>query len=226
MANAFRAAIVRISTRRIVRRTLFTLALAALALSLDANSARGQVIVEVQEDWELVIADPDANSAGPQITCVISPYTHVTGLYAALELNQQTHPHYIPGGVQLHTWDGECILESENFPSDAVLSTQGETIQWTQRMAIVHGQIVFDTDSGVSETWGNFGANGHLWISRESPVENLNSYSPDVSVENSGIGYAANRVERLVLKQVRYYTASGLHSTDTTERVVHELTTE
>jgi hypothetical protein len=226
MANAFRAAIQRMSTHRIVRRTLLTLALAAPVLPLGASPAHGQVIVEVQEDWELVIADPDSNSAGPQITCVISPYAHVNSLYAALELNQQTHPQYVPGGVQLHTWDGECILESENFPSEAVLNTQGETIQWTQRMAIVGGQIVFDTDSGVSETWGNFGANGHLWIDRQSPVLNLNSYSPDVSVENSGIGYAANRVERLVLKEVRYYTALGLHFTDTTERVVHELTTE
>jgi hypothetical protein len=226
MANAFRAAVDLTSTSRILRPTHLTLALAALVIWAGASSARGQDIVEVQEDWELVIADPDANSAGPQITCAISPFGHVSSLYAALELNQQTHPHYIPGGVQLHTWDGECILQSKNFPTDAVLSTQGETIQWTQRMAIVGGQIVFDTDSGVSETWGNFGANGHLWISRESPVVNLNSYSPEVSVENSGIGYAANRVERLVLKQVRYYTVLGLHWTDTTERVVHELTTE
>src|SRR5688500_7769802 len=168
MSNLLCAAINAISACRIVRRAFPTCVFAAVAMSLGVNLATGQTIVEVQEDWELVIADPDSNSAGPQVTCVISPFAHVNSLYAALELNQQTHPQYIPGGVQLHTWDGECILQSENFPSEAVLSTQGETIQWTQRMAIVGDEIVFDTDDGVSETWGNFGANGHLWIERES----------------------------------------------------------
>jgi hypothetical protein len=42
-------------------------------------------------------------------------------------------------------------------------------------------------------------------------------------VANSGIGFGAQRVQRLVLKAVRYYDGWGnLLNTDTTQRVVHE----
>lgn len=214
----------RVRTRRLsLRRPAFTLVFSALLMPLGGATASGQVIVEVQEDWELVVAEPDANSSGPQVTCVISPDGNLNGLHAALELNQQTYPHYTPGGVQLHAWGGEYVLESKSFPSDAVLNATGETIRWTHRMAIVNSQLVFDIDDGESTAWGNFGANGYLWIDRNTSLSNLNGYSPQVSVANSGVGYAANRVERLVLKEVRYYTALGLHARDTTQRVVHEL---
>jgi hypothetical protein len=207
----------------ILRRTAFTAVFSALLMPLGMTTATGQVIIEVQEDWELVIADPDSNSSGPQVTCIISPYSHVESLHAALELNQQTYPHYTPGGVQLHTWNGDFLVNSMRFPSDEVLSSPDETITWTQRMAINGSQVIFDVDNAVSTTWGNFGSNGHLWISTGTSLANLNDYSPDVSVEHSGVGYAANRVQRLVLKEVRRYTAQGLHSRDTTARVVHEL---
>jgi hypothetical protein len=50
---------------------------------------------------------------------------------------------------------------------------------------------------------------------------NLDTYSPDVSVANSGIGFAANRVQSLKLKQVRVTTSSGTVYIDTTQRVAH-----
>ena len=37
------------------------------------------------------------------------------------------------------------------------------------------------------------------------------------------MSYGANRVNRFVRTEVRYYTADGLHHTDSTERVVHML---
>jgi hypothetical protein len=150
----------------------------------------------------------------------------VSGLHAALELNQQTWPHYSPGGVQLHAWNGEYLVQSERYPTDEVLNTSGETITWTMRMALVGLDVIFDVDNAVSSTWGNFGANGELWIQRRSPTDNLVHYSPDTSVQNSCVGYAGNRVQRLVLKEVRYYVSNSggltLFATDTTDRVVHE----
>ena len=58
-------------------------------------------------------------------------------------------------------------------------------------------------------------------ISQTTSLSSLNAYRPEVSVANSGVGFAANRVERLVLKEVRYYSAQGLLSRDTSERVVY-----
>jgi hypothetical protein len=52
-------------------------------------------------------------------------------------------------------------------------------------------------------------------------VVNLNGYSPEVSVESSGVGYASYRVQTLVLKEVRYYLADGQILVDGTPRSVH-----
>ena len=204
----------------------FTAVFSALLMPLGMTTASGQAIVEVQEDWELVIGTPDLNTAAPQVTCIISPGADLMDLHAALELNQQTWPHYTPGGVQLHAWDGEYLLESERYPSDAVLGTAGETITWTMRMAMDGTDVIFDVDDAVSSTWGNFGANGELWIRRTAPSENLNHYSPEVSVQNSAIGYAGNRVQSLTLKEVRYWRRNSDGTiatfTDSTPRVVHQ----
>jgi hypothetical protein len=205
----------------------FTAVFSALLMPLGMTTASGQVVVEVQEDWEVVIGAPDLNTAAPQITCIISPNPDVNGLHAALELNQQTWPHYTPGGVQLHTWDGEYLMDSQRYPTDEVLNTSGETITWTMRMAMDGQDVIFDVDNAVSSTWGNFGANGELWIQTRAPSENLNHYNPDVSVQNSCVGYAGNRVQSLTLKEVRYYVKDALgvltvHATDPTDRVVHQ----
>ena len=56
----------------------------------------------------------------------------------------------------------------------------------------------------------------------ETDHADLSGYCPCVSTEKSGVGYASNRVTKLVLKEVRYYTEQGLLHTDSTERVVHQ----
>ncbi len=204
----------------------FAAVFSALLMPMGMTTASGQVIVEVQEDWELVVGTPDFNSAGPQVTCVISPSLDITGLHAALELNQQTWPHYTPGGVQLHAWDGEYLVQSERYPTDEVLNNSGETITWTMRMALDGQDVIFDVDNAVSSTWGNFGSSGYLWIRRRSPTDNLVHYSPDTSVQHSGVGYASNRVQSLTLKEVRYYVSNSgaltLFSKDETDRVVYQ----
>jgi hypothetical protein len=54
-------------------------------------------------------------------------------------------------------------------------------------------------------------------------VNSINSYSPEVSVANSGVAFAANRVKSLRLVQVRATLSNGTTVTDTTVRTVHEL---
>jgi hypothetical protein len=51
-------------------------------------------------------------------------------------------------------------------------------------------------------------------------LTDLNGYSPDVSVEASGVGYAAYRVQTLVLKRVRWYLEDGTILVDESERTV------
>ncbi|MDZ4782251.1 MAG: hypothetical protein SGJ19_18550 [Planctomycetia bacterium] len=67
-------------------------------------------------------------------------------------------------------------------------------------------------------------ANGNLTLSIPWSLNSLAGYSPETSVEQWGVGYASNRVGRLVLKEVRHFNAANeLVFQDTTQRVVHTL---
>jgi hypothetical protein len=54
-------------------------------------------------------------------------------------------------------------------------------------------------------------------------VTHINSYSPTVSVANSGPAYAGNRVHSLKLLRVRTKLAGDIWVTDETVRVAHQL---
>jgi hypothetical protein len=202
------------------------LGLSALALVLGGASvlwaqAPSPVVVRIEEDWEMVVASPDPDCAGPQITCVMSPTGNLAGAYAAFELNQRSLPSFQPGGLQLQLWSGDRPIFQTQGPSAAVMSTAGETVRWTQVMRMVDGAVVFEVVNGSSATWGAFGGQGYLKLFVPAGLGNLNAYTPEVSVQQSGIGYAGNRVQSLVLKRVRYQLSTGEVLEDGTPRVVH-----
>jgi len=178
-------------------------------------------VVRVEEDWELVVATPDPNSDGPQVTVAMSPIGHVRSVHAALELNHRTLPGFVPGGLQLQLWENESALDSNPFPNTAVMAHPGETVRWTQSMELVEGKLWFEITDGSSTTWGSFGGQGYLKSDVDTQLENLNGYNPAVSVNNSGIGYASNRVQSLTLKRVRITTSDGETLEDDTVRPVY-----
>jgi hypothetical protein len=180
-------------------------------------------VVRVEEDWELVVATPDPGSVGPQVTCILSPVAHVDAIFVAVEVNHQSSPSFVPGGVQLQVWSGESLLNTRKFPNSAVMSTTGETVRWTTSMQMDGDNVNFAVVNGTSSTWGNFGGQGYLTATVDAGVSNLNGYSTDVSVANSGPGYAGNRVQSLVLKRVRRHLSNGQVQLDDTPRVVHQL---
>ncbi len=197
--------------------------LAALAAACGCGVAAGQSpysVVAVEEDWQLVVGEPDPDSDAPQIICVISPHADGDGLHAAFELNQRSVPGPAAGGMQLHVWDGELATNHVNGPSGNVLSQSSEAITWTLRMRLESDQIQFEVVNGDSSTWGRFGGNGQLSLSAPTELKSLDGYRVATSVENSGAGYAANRVQSLVLKAVRYRLASGQVLADQNARVI------
>ena len=196
--------------------TLLLLAWAAVAWAQSEGT-----VVRVEEDWELVIGTPDADSVAPQVTCVISPSGDVASCHAALELNQQSLPSFVAGGVQLQVWEGEVPLSYRPFSNGAVLQQPGETIRWTQTMELADGNLTFEVINGTSTTWGGFGGQGYLKASVATELNSLNGYDPAVSAKNSGAGHAANRVQSLVLRRVRVYTSSGEQMEDATARTAH-----
>jgi len=179
-------------------------------------------IVRVEQDWELQVGTPSPQTDAPQIVCVISPTENVEGLHAAFELNQQTLPSYVRGGLQLQVWNGETSLAERKFPNNNVLALTDETITWTMRMNLAGTSLTFEVVNGQSRTWGAFGGQGYLQASVQSTtLTDLNGYNPQVSVDNSGAGFAGNLVKSLTLKESRLYTATGETLVDSTPRNVY-----
>lgn len=180
-------------------------------------------VVRIEEDWEMVVGVPSANNDAPQVTCLISPLGNADSFRATFVVNHHDVPNFAAGGLQMNVWNGEELLVSKSHPEQSVLNNSDETICWTQAMEVTAGGLVFEVVGGTSTTWGNFGGNGTLRATVGTPQANLDGYDPAVSVTNSGVSYAANRVRSLVLKRVRVYGADGLIGEDTTRRVVHSM---
>jgi hypothetical protein len=195
-------------------------------LTVITGSALGEslTVVRVEEDWEMVVGTPDPTTNAPQAVCVISPVGHVEATHATIVLNHQSLLSYEPGGLQLQIWDGEVPVSDRLFPNAGIMNQQGEIIRWTQSMEISGSFLLFEITNGSSTTWGSFGGQGYLKATVPTTLANLNAYNPAVSVQNSGVSYAANRVESLILKGVRVFLSTEEQLNDTTARIVYART--
>ena len=205
------------------RRYLPSLALAFLACTASALAADpAPQITRVEEDWELVVADPDVATDAPQVTTIISPFGHLESLYGAFDFNHRSQPDFVAGGAQVQAWNGEQLLTRSNSNFTSKLQNAAETVTWTQVMKLHDGYLQFKVTSGSSSSWGSFGNWPYLRANVATSLTTLADYDPAVSVDNSGVGYAGNRVTSLTLKRVRRYLATGeLHDQVTTPFVVH-----
>lgn len=195
----------------------FFVALSVTLLLLVATKASAQTpaaLMAVEEDWELVVAQPDVNSAGPQVTCSIFP-THLTDtLNATILLNHRTIPDFAAGGLQLQLWDGDYVVATRRIPNESVLSNDGETVTWTVRLEISHqNELLLSIFNGNSTTWGSFGNQGYLNITMPTTLPDLSGYSMNNSMNNSGVSFASNHVQSLKLLRVRLTDANNVTNT-------------
>ena len=187
---------------------------------VSAGRAMAADVARVEEDWELVVNQPDVDVNGPQVTCVISPLT-ADDAYCAFDINYRTQPGYSPGGLQLHVWDPNSPIVTCDFPQTGLMQQANETVTWTQTMSLSDGVLSFAVTNGQSATWGSFD-NSSQPVSANTAATNLNGYDPNVSLNNSGVSFATNLVTSLTLKAVRWYAADGtLISQNTTPQTVH-----
>lgn len=187
-----------------------------------AQADDGVQVVRVEETWELQLAEPDSTNTAPQVTCAFSPLRNLTSLHATFELNHLATPEFAPGGLHFHAWNGEQRLGSTHEGSGS-LRTAGEVVRWKQVMSLSDGQLVFEIVDGSSTTWGSFGDEQRLRIAVPTTLTSLNSYSPAVSVAQSGVGFAGNRVVKLAMTNCKAITSSGLVVEDSTDRAAHTL---
>lgn len=186
-----------------------------------ADESNGNTI-RVEEDWYVKLGTPEPATDSPQITTVMSPsWTTSSGSFGVFDLNCATQPYFAAGGVQLQLWHNNALLRSRSNANWDSLRFANEEIRYTSVMRIADGQMIFEVINGSSSTWGSFGT-GELIVQNTTWRSNLNAYDPDCSVSNSRIGWGSYQVRSFVLQRVRYYSSSGLQSTDDTARVLHQ----
>lgn len=209
-----------------IRLLLLAILFAAWGSTLVAQEA--PTIVRVEEDWTLNVTSPQQGICAPQLTTVISPTADTNSIYAALDVNHRALPDFAGGGLQLQLWNNESAENYVNLPNDSMLNYREaqETITWTQTMALQGGVLTFQVINGNSQTWGPFGGGDDLKVSVASSLADLNKYDPAVSVRNSGISYAANRVRSLTLTKVRWITSTGQVYEDANPKVVYQQTAQ
>ncbi len=216
-----------ITLRLVERRVSLTALVTAMAVGglilLSPALAHGQSpeVVQVDEDWELVLAAPSTAKTAPQLETVMSPGPDVTAVFARTTWNYREQPDFIAGGMQLQAWSGDTFLTKTDFGSND-LSTVSETVSWTQSVTTDGSLLTLKIANGASTTWGAFGGS-LLTLAGTVNLPNLNGYSTAVSVANSGITFGANRVMLLRIKEVRRYAAGEvLISKDTDPKIVYQ----
>ena len=200
-------------------RRIAGLVLTFAAVASPAPAQTAQAPDRVEEDWKLVVATPDVDGVGPQITTSMCPVANRTQApFVAFDLNYREYPSFAAGGYQAQVWSGDQLLQNSTGGKTDQFATANETITWTQQMSLSNGQVSYAILSGSSTTWGNFGLN--VYVSFTSSLTSLSGYDPSTSAANSGASWQVNNVQELTLVAVRYYAGGVLLSTDTTSRPI------
>lgn len=210
-----------------MRKAIVVLIPAVALLCMGKPSARvaadgGTQFDRIEEDWQLVVGNPDQSQNGPQITTSMSPSGNYTSdAFVAFDLNYREYPSFQVGGMQTQVWQNKQLLASSSQGS-AQFNTANETLTWTQFMSVNDGQITYGINNGQSTTFGRFGqGNGLLTVSfNGNNGGDLSGYTPASTVAHSGATFESNHVTSMSLIRVRYYSNGQLVSTDSTQRDV------
>ncbi|MBL6706819.1 MAG: hypothetical protein ISQ06_11950 [Planctomycetaceae bacterium] len=212
--------------RILLRITRWLIFAAACLTTASPAAADGPPIVRVEEDWRIEVGTPAPEDHAPQIVTVLSPVGNLEREHSVFELNHATYPNYSAGGMQLQRWYRNWISGYSSTPQQQKLYYANEVVTFTSSMTIDDGHIEFRIENGESKSWSTFGGNGYLKTQSSTGLQDLNAYSPNVSVANSRVAFASHRVRKLVLTKIRYYSQEGIVTTDDTPRIVHEYSPE
>ena len=186
-------------------------------------------ILKVEEDWVLVVRNPEAEAALPKVLNTISAFPRLLIPYAIFELNHSSMPEFNNGGMQIQGWYGQNAYYYKNGSKFNTLAIPDETIKYTLRMEAEPdaGKLHYEVTNGDSQSWGKFGGQGLLKLSLPSLlVTKLNYYTPLTSIKNAEVTEGAHNVSAFYLNEVRYYTKDGLFKTDNTRRYLHQYVAE
>jgi hypothetical protein len=192
-----------------VRQRLIPCGIAVLAVLIAGYAqAQSSRVVHVEEHWELCLGQPDQDRSAPQTTMVLSPNGDLDGIHFLFTLNHLTVPDYEPGGMQVQVWDGDQLVDDCVADEVGALAISDEVVRWVQQLSLDDGTLNFQVQGGESETWGAFGGDD-LSLSVATSLTSLNGYKPGVSLTESQVSYAENRVVSLTLTKLVWITDDG-----------------
>lgn len=180
-------------------------------------------IIRVEEDWHLLITDPDWRVDSPQVVTVFGPDRPDAGTHAVFELNHGTQPDFAEGGMQIQVWESNNLIGYRRQHAPAELNTPNEVVTFTTATELDPGRtVLMEVINGNSTSWGAFGGTRSLRLAVYTNRMKLNDSQAGNSTENSRVAFGANRVGLYKRTAVRYYSASGLYSTDDTDVIVEQ----
>ncbi len=173
-----------------------------------AHAVAQSNIVQIEEHWELSIGEPDTQLSAPQATMAMSPQADLDGQYFLFSINHRNVPDYEPGGLQVQLWDADDAIATESLNAGPI-DQSNDTIRWVQRLKVEAGTLSFEVNDGSSSSWGSFSGEESLALSTPTSLVNLNAYRPAISLGESQVGYAGNRVRHLLLSKLVWVTDDG-----------------
>ena len=118
------------------------------------GAAAGAAPDQVEEDWQVVVANPDPLAVGPQITTMHEPEFGSRGSVRHLLSELPRLSQLEPGRLQVKAYGPapdachKLLLARLGHPGYGVCETKGETISWTQRMSLSGGSLNFNVVNG------------------------------------------------------------------------------
>ena len=163
----------------------------------------------VEEDWELVINEPDVKINSPQIAFFLYPDAEHSDCYFQLQMNYAAEDGYSSGGFRVGAFCHETPVDEERSKITQTLAWDNDRIKWTSAMAIFNGKLMFAVKDGYGMQWGQFGGPEYLVEMDDLELHSLEHYSPAKSLQSVDIGFGANRVASIRLKAVRLTYNNG-----------------
>ena len=167
------------------------------------------VVYKVEEDWEMVVNEPDVANNSPQVTFFTSPSTGLDDSYFQLQMNYHADEDYSSGGFHVAAVDGGVVQDEARSVTRKTLSTDDDRLRWTSVMAVIENKALFAVRDGYGQEWGEFGGPDYLVRIVPTPVPDLSKYHHQQSLDNVDIGFGKNRVSGITLKAVRLFYTDG-----------------
>ncbi|MCC9600220.1 hypothetical protein LOC67_06580 [Stieleria sp. JC731] len=167
----------------------------------------------VEEDWELVINEPEPAINSPQIAFFMYPKGGREDLYFQLQMNYAAEQGYSSGGFRVGAFTGDQPQDEERSRVSQTLAWDNDRVSWTSAMAVFNNKLMFAVKDGYGYQWGVFGGPDYLVEMDDEGIDSLKDYTPAESLAAVDIGFGSNRVASIRLKTVRLIRTDGSQQT-------------